>query len=65
MSDLAILFLVLVFIDYIEYRRGSDAIFFKDRNDLEKDRRKIQHIKLKLELQELESKLPQENPHAE
>lgn len=50
-----ILLSTIIYVDYHVYVRGNaNSLFFKDKNDLEKDLREIQKLEIKLRLRELQ-----------
>lgn len=57
----AILFSVVLLIDYHIWIAGGDTVFFKDKTQIEKDLREIQKLELKQKLDKLRKNESPEN----
>lgn len=53
LSGFAILISVILYIDYKQYIRSNNGLFFTDKSKLEKDLRKIQESEVKQKLKTL------------
>ena len=52
--EFAIIISMIIYVDYKCYVRGADAILFKDKTELEKDLRELQHLEVKRKIRDLE-----------
>ena len=53
---IAIFLAVIIVVDYLVWTRGdSNSLFFKDKTDLEKDIRKLQHLEVIKRIREIEA----------
>jgi hypothetical protein len=52
-----LLIITLIATSYLSYKDGGKSFFFGDLTEIEKDRRELQGLELKLKLKEVKEKL--------
>lgn len=52
--EYALVIVVVFCLDYASWVRGGHGIFFKDKTQLEKDLRKLQHLEVLKKIKEIE-----------